>query len=289
MSEPATTTEYSTVPSDSTIPSSGYSTIPSLSRTTIIGAVAGAIAAVGVLIVLTPLLLERVSANSLNDGTARVDAVFEFTGLEVALPELISLGDITLFESDWSLTPLFMFSLLTAVGFGIAGALTVAITRWLPRSVDPAATSGDKPGQLYLNGIGTGVIVGVLAAQFAATWLGSSTGINLEIPIFGFLVTLVVGGATLGATVAATTHIMVRPDVVGVEGNTWESRSEFFGALRRAISIPVMALTAIALVVVVFGVFLLESADIGAAGPIVLAGVVASLILGGASFVAYKK
>ena len=83
--------------------------------------------------------------------------------------------------------------------------------------------------------------------------------------------------------------VAVCPDVVGVEGNTWESRSEFFGALRRAISIPVMALTAIALVVVVFGVFLLESAEIGDAGPIVLAGVVASLILGGASFVAYKK
>jgi len=268
---------------------SEYSTIPSLPRTTGIGGLSGAVAAIGVLILLAPLLLERVTATSLEDGTARVDAVFEFTGLEVDLPELISLGDITFFTSDWSLTPLFMFSLLAAIGFGIAGALTVAITRWLPGSVDSAATSVAKPSRLYLAGIATGVVVGILAAQFAATWLGSSSGINLQVPIFRFLVTLVGAGLALGATVAATTHLLLRPDVVGVEGNTWESRSDFFGALRRAVSIPALAAGGIAVVVVIFGVFLLESEELGAAGPLVLAGLVASLILAGASFVAYRK
>ena len=275
MSQSATVTEYRP--------------LPSLSRTTIIGALAGVVAAIAVVVLLAPLLLERVSANSLDDGTARVDTVFQFTGLEVALPELITLGDTTLFEGDWSLTPLFMFSLLAAIGFGIAGAITVGLTRWLPTTVDDSVVTTGQNRRLYANGIGTGVIIGILAAQFGATWLGSDTGINLEIPIFRFLLTLVAAGAVLGATVAASTHLIERPDVVGVEGHTWETRSEFMGALRRALAIPLVAATAIAVVVVIFGVLLLAVEEAGKAGPLVLASVVAAAILGGASFAAYRK
>ena len=266
-----------------------YRPLPSLSRTTLIGAIAGTLAAIAVVVLLAPLLLERVSANSLEDGTARADTVFQFTGLDVALPELITLGDTTLFEGDWSLTPLFMFSLLAAIGFGIAGAITVGLTLWLPTTVDDSVVTAGKNRRLFANGIGTGVIIGLLAAQFAATWMGSNTGINLEIPIFRFLMALVAAGAIMGATVAASTHLIERPDVVGVEGNTWETRGEFLGALRRALAIPLVAAVVIAVVVVIFGLLLLAVEEAGKAGPLVLAGVVASAILGGASFVAYKK
>jgi len=260
-----------------------------LSRTTLIGAIAGTVAAIAVVVLLAPLLLERVSANSLEDGTARVDTVFQFTGLDVALPELIMMGDTTLFEGDWNLTPLFMFSLLAAFGFGIAGAITVGLTLWLPTTVDDSVVTTGKNRRLYANGIGTGSIIGILAAQFAATWLGSNTGINLEIPILGLLMTLVGAGALLGATVAASTHLIERPDVVGVEGNTGETRGEFLGALRRALAIPLVAAVAIAAVVVIFGVLLLAVEEAGKAGPVVFAGIVAAAILGGASFVAYRK
>lgn len=255
----------------------------------LLGGLAGAVAAIAVVILLAPLLLERVSANSFEDGTARVDTVFQFTGLDVALPELIALGDTTLFVGDWTLTPLFMFSLLAAIGFGIAGAITVGLTRWLPTTVDSAAMTSGQNRRLYTNGIGIGIVLGILTAQFAATWLGSSTGINLEIPIFRFLLALVGAGAVLGASVVATTHLIGRPDVIGIEGHTWETRSEFTSALRRAISIPLVAAGSIAVVVVVFGVMLLAIEELGKAGPLVLASVVAIAILGGASWVAYKK
>ncbi|NNL70784.1 MAG: hypothetical protein HKO70_12560, partial [Acidimicrobiia bacterium] len=49
-----------------------YQTLPSLPRTTGIGALAGAVASIAVLILLTPLLLNRVNASPLDDGTARV-------------------------------------------------------------------------------------------------------------------------------------------------------------------------------------------------------------------------
>lgn len=266
-----------------------YSTLPSLGRTSMIGAIAGAVDAIAVLILLSPLLLDRVTARSLEDGTARVDTVFEFSGLEISLPELISLGDITLFEGEWSLTPLFMFSLLAAIGFGLAGMLTVALTRWLPATVDPAADTGGRSGRLYLNGLGAGVIVGVLAAQFAATWLGSDTGIGLQIPVFRFLITLVLAGVILGAGVVATSHLMARPDFVGVEGHTWETRSQFYRVMRRAVSIPLTAVAIIAVVVVVFGILLLAVEEADKAGPLVLATVVSALILGAASFMAYRK
>jgi hypothetical protein len=251
--------------------------------------VAGAIAAIAVTILLAPLLLERVSANSLEDGTARVDTVFQFTGLDVALPELITMGDTTLFVGDWTLTPLFMFSLMAAIGFGIAGAITVGLTRWLPTTVDAAAVTSGQNRRLYANGIGTGVVLGILTAQFAATWLGSNTGVNLEIPIFRFLLALVGAGTVLGASVVATTHLIGRPDVVGVEGHTWETRSEFLGATRRALTVPLAAAAFIAVVVVVFGILLLESEEFGKAAPLVLASIVAIAILAGASYVAYKK
>ncbi len=275
VSEPVTTTKYRT--------------IPNLSGTALAGAIAGSVAAIAVVILLAPILLERVSANSLEDGTARVDTVFQFTGLDVALPELITMGDTTLFDGDWTLTPLFMFSLLAAIGFGIAGAITVGLTRWLPRTVDETAVTTGQSRRLYANGIGIGVVIGILAAQFSATWLGSSTGIALEIPMFRFLLTLVGAGALLGVSVVTTTHLIGRPDVIGAEGHTWETRPEFVGATRRALTVPLMAAAVIAVVVVVFGILLLASEDIGAAGPLVLASLVAIGILGGASFLAYKK
>lgn len=266
-----------------------YSPLPSLGRTSMIGAIAGAVDAIAVLILLSPLLLDRVTAHSLDDGTARVDTVFEFSGLEISLPELISLGDITLFEGEWSLTPLFMFSLMAAVGFGLAGMLTVALTRWLPSTVDPSAHTGSPSGRLYLNGLGAGVIIGILAAQFAATWLGADTSIALEIPVFRFLITLVLAGVALGAGVVATSHLMARPDVVGLEGQTWETRSQFYRVLRRAVSVPLTAVAIIAVVVIGFGVLLLAVEEAGKAGPLVLATAVSALILGTASFFAYRK
>lgn len=266
-----------------------YPALPSLSRTASIGAIIGAVAAVAVLILLAPLLLDRVSANSLNDGTARVDAVFQFSGLDVSLPELLTAGDTTFFEGEWNLTPLFMLSLLAAIGFGIAGFITAALTRWLPGTVDPAVRPEGQDRLLYANGIGAGIVIGILAAHFAATWLGSSSGVNLEIPIFRFLITLVGAGGALGAGVAATSHLIERPDVVGVEGHTWETRREFLGALRRALTIPLLALGVIAVTVVIFGVILLAVEEAGKEAPLILASVVSALILGGASFMAYRK
>ncbi len=267
-----------------------YPRLPSLSRTSLIGALAGAVAAIAVLVLLAPLLLERVTAHSLDDGTARVDTVFQFTGLEVSLPELMSAGDTTFFEGDWSLTPLFMFSLLAAIGFGIAGLLTAALVRWLPTALDPAARSEGRGRQIYANGLGAGVVIGILSAQFAVTWLGSDTGVSVEVPVFRFLVTLVAAGVVLGSGVAAVSHIIERPDVVGVEGHTWETRGQFFGALRRAVSIPLAALGVAAVVVVAFGLLLIAVEELGGKTvPLIVAGVVSALILGGASFVAYRK
>ena len=262
---------------------------PRLSRTVTAGTLAGAAAAIAVLVLLTPFLLNRVTAIPLDDATARVDPIFDFTGLDVILPELFSAGNVTLFTAEWTLTPLFMLSVAGMIGFGIAGAITVGLTRWIPRIFDPNVIPTTKGSRLYANGILIGAVIGLLAAQFAVEWLGTSTPLSVQIRIFPFLATLVVAGVTLGATVSGTTHIIERPDVVGVEGHTWESRGEFLSAARRAVTFPLVALGVIAVIVIVFGVLLLVIHDLGTAGPIVFASVLTALILGGASFVAYRK
>lgn len=255
-----------------------------------IGGLTGAVASIAVLVVLAPFLLPRATATSMDDGTARVNSVLEFTGLDVNLPHLIEFGDTVLFESTWNLTPLFMLSLLAAIGFGLAGALTVALIRWVPRILDEETESSGSPGLLYANGIGIGVVTGVLAANYAAEWGGESGALTTQISGFRFLIILVIAGAILGATVAGSTHLLQRPDIVGVRGNTWESRSEFYAAARRAMSFPVIAAAAIAVLVIAFGVGLLALGDeFGHTAPVVFAGVVAALILGAASFAAYRR
>lgn len=266
------------------------SPLPKFSRTIFPGALAGALAAIAVLVLLTPFLLDRLNANSLGDGTARVEPVFELSGLTVDLPDILTVDDTVFFTSSWELSPLFMFTLLAAIGFGIAGALTVALTRWIPRTFDAAATPPKRSRLLYANGIGIGVVVGILAAQFAVTWVGESAGINVQIGIFRFLAILVLAGAVLGASVAATTHLIERPDVVGLAGNTWETRPQFLNAMTRATSVPMMAMIGIVAIVIPLGIVLLALTDgIGEAATLIFASLLAASILGLASLAAYKK
>ena len=266
------------------------SRLPRFSRTLIAGALAGAIAAIAVLVLLTPFLLDRLSANSLEDGTARVQPVFELSGLTVDLPDILTVGDTVFFTSSWDLSPLFMFTLLAAIGFGIAGALTVALTRWIPRTFDAAVSPPKRSRLLYANGIAIGAVVGILAAQFAVTWAGEPTGVSVEIGIFRFLAILLLAGTTLGAGVAATTHFLERPDLVGAVGNTWETRPQFLQSLRRAMSIPMMAMIGIAAVVIPLGIVLLALTDgVGEEATLIFASLIAASILGLASLAAYKK
>ncbi len=264
--------------------------LPRFSRTLIAGALAGALAAIAVLVLVTPILLDRLNANPLETDPSRVQPVFELSGLTVDLPHLLTIDDTEFFNSSWDLSPLFMFTFLAAIGFGIAGALTVGLTRWVPRTFDAAVTAPKRSTLLYANGIGVGMLVGVLAAQFAVTWVGESSGANVQIGIFSFLAIMVLAGATLGAGVAVSTHLLERPDLVGTAGNTWETRSQFFKVLTRATSIPMMAMIGIAAVVIPLGIVLLALTDeIGDEATLIFAVLVAASILGLASVAAYKK
>lgn len=261
-----------------------------ISTTTAIGGLTGAVASIAVLVLLAPFLLPRTTATPLNDGTARVVPLLQFTGLDVELPHLMEFGDTILFESTWSFTPLFMLSLLSGIGFALAGALTVALVRWIPRALDDETESSRRVGLLYANGIGIGAVIGVLAANFAVTWAGEAGALATQLEVFRFLLILIVAGVILGAAVAGSTHVMLRPDIVGMRGNTWESRSEFLTAARRALSFPVVAFGLIAVLVIATGLGLLALGhELGHEAPVVFAGVVAALILGAASFAAYRR
>ena len=264
--------------------------LANISKTAAAGAVAGAIASIAVLILLAPLLLPRLTAVPLDDGTARVDSVIEVTGLQVELPHILEIGDTVLFESTWDLSPGFMLSLIAAIGFGIAGAITVGLTRWIPRTLDDRTETEGRVRLLYANGIGTGVVTGILAAQFAVTWAGDSGGVGTQIAVFRFLIILLAAGALLGSSVAAATHIIERPDVIGMRGNTWETREQLVQSTTRALAVPVIALAGIAVMVVSMGVLLITSFDeISHSAPLYLAGGAASAVLGLAALAAYRR
>jgi hypothetical protein len=261
-----------------------------IAKTAVAGAVAGAIASIAVLILMAPLLLPRLTAVSLGDGTARVNSVIEVTGLDVELPHVLEIGDTVLFEATWTLSPGFMLSLIAAIGFGLAGALTVGLTRWIPRTLDDRTETAGRVRMLYASGIGTGVITGILAAQFAVTWAGDSGGVGTQITVFRFLIIMLVAGAVLGSSCAASTHLLERPDVIGMRGHTWETREQLVQSTTRALAVPVLALAGIATVVVSMGLLLIASYDeISHSAPLFLAGGAASAVLGLAAFAAYRR
>ena len=256
-----------------------------IGRTLFSGAIAGALAAVIVLVLLTPMLLGKATAIPLDDGTARVDPIFEFSGFTLELPRLLEVGDVVIFETEWALSSLWMYTFWSAVAFGIAGLIVAAITRFIPGAVDPEVQPRSKGWTVALSGAAIGIVVGIVAAQGSATWLGEA-GLTIQISVLRFVMVAVVAGSIEGGVVATTTHLISRPDVIGFEEGAWETRGQFWAAVRRALSTPVIALIALLVVVLPFGYVLLEAG--GGVATLVLAGVVAAGILAVASLAAYR-
>jgi heme/copper-type cytochrome/quinol oxidase subunit 2 len=143
--------------------------------------------------------------------------------------------------------------------------------------------------------------MGLLFAQGVVVWFGTRSATAVEFPILGAVLWGLLAGASIGASVAGISHLLSRPDVVGLEELGWESPEEFRAATGRAVGVPVMALLAIAVVVGVFGwLFLAIAPEIVHAGEevaegggskaplLIVASVISAAILAVAAFVAYR-
>jgi len=255
-----------------------------IARTASLGAVAGVVATFFVLVLLASVLIGKVEADPLGDGTARAAPVFDFPGLSWDLPQLVTLGGVTYFEKTLNLSPLTMTTLWSMFAFGLVGLIAAGLTRWVPAAFDSGAVTARRNLPVLAIGGGIGSTVGLLAAQGAATWLGKS-GATLQLPILPAVVMALAAGAVAGSGAAGTAHLLSRPDLLGL-GGAWETPRQFLAASARAVAIPALALAGMGAVVAAFaGLFLSGSRTLTLVAAIMLA----AGILGVASLVAYRR
>lgn len=261
---------------------------------TLIGLVSGIVG----LLLLAPTMINNVDARLLGDGTARVESFFSVGSTSIELPHLLEVGESVFFTGTIDVTPVGLLSIFAAIGFGAAGLLTAAAIRWLPIAFDPDAVGGRRTGLTLWTGIVTGAIMGILFAQGVVVWFGTTSASTVEFPIVGGVLWGLLAGASIGGTVAGASHLLSRPDVVGIDELGWETPTEFRAATGRAMGVPVMALIAIFVVVGILGALFLaiapelahgEEAAQGSKAPLlIVASVLSAAILGVAAFLAYR-
>ncbi len=269
-------------------------------RSVIGGSLIGLVTGIGALLLMAPIMINNVDARPVFAGSARVDSFFSIGAASVELPHLVDVGGVTLFTGTLDITPLGLLSVFAATGYGIAGLLTAAAIMWLPLAFDPDAVPPKKAGRILGAGLVTGAITGLLFAQGAVVWLGERSTTTAEFPILAGILWGLVAGIGIGSTVAAITHLLSRPDVIGLEELGWETPEQFREATGRAVGVPMVALVIIAVIVGVFGALFLgiapevgehgaEEAAGGSKVPLlVIASLIASSILGLAALVAYR-
>ena len=142
--------------------------------------------------------------------------------------------------------------------------------------------------------------MGVLFAQGVVVWFGSRSATAVEFPILGGILWGLLAGVSIGATVAGLSHLLSRPDVVGLEEMGWETSQEFRAATGRAVGLPMLSLVLILVLVGVLGALFLgiapeivhgehSSEPKGSKAPLlIVASVISAAILGVAALVAYR-
>jgi hypothetical protein len=89
----------------------------------------------------------------------------------------------------------------------------------------------------------------------------------------------------MGSSVASTTHLLSRPDVLGLSGPAWDSRQELWDKLKGALAGPIVAMIVMIVLVAGLALALLNSSHMAA---LILAGLVAVAVLAFAALLAYR-
>ncbi len=270
-------------------------------RSLIGGALIGLVTGIVALLLLAPIMINNVDARSLGDGTARVETFFAIGSASLELPHLVNFGETTLFTGTIDMSPLGLVSVFAAIGFGFAGLLTAAAIRWLPVAFDPEAVTPRKSGRVLIAGAITGALTGLLFAQGAVIWLGDQTATNAEIPIVAGLLWALLAGVSIGSGVAGLSHLLSRPDVIGLDELGWETPEEFRKATTRAVGVPVVAIAVVVVIVGVFGALFLglapevvahggeeASGEASKVPLLIIASLISAVILGFAALAAYR-
>lgn len=191
-----------------------------------IGASLGLLLGVVLALAASPLLLDR--ATIIGEGPYRA-------GVEVTL--------------TW-------FIILTAVASAVFGSLIAAASRLVPGWFHPEMNLRGSAGATAGMGALIGVVLGAIAASLTSGLVGQTIETGVVLSVRGTFLALLIGGAILGSVVAATVQLLGNPVVlpVGIEAEATAVKRRLAGS----VLIPLAGLGAIALLVVPFGLLLLE-------------------------------
>ena len=191
-----------------------------------IGAVVGSLLGVALALGSSPLLLDR--ATILGEDPYRA-------GVEVSLLGLI---------------------MVTAIASALFGSLIASASRRVPTWFHPEMGLRGSAGATAWMGALIGAVLGTVAAALVSGLVGETIETGVVLSVGGAFVALLIGGAVLGAVVAAVVQLLGDPEVQAPELEA--EASVVKRRLAGSVLIPLAALGAIALVVVPFGLLLIE-------------------------------
>ena len=191
-----------------------------------VGATMGLLLGVVLALAASPLLLDR--ATVLGEEPYRA-------GVEVNLTWLV---------------------IVTAIASAVFGSLIAAASRLVPGWFHPEMTLRGSAGATASMGVLIGAVLGTVAAPLTSGLVGETIETGVVLSVRGTFVALLIGGAILGAVVAAVVQLLSEPVVLSAE---IEAESAVVKRrLAGSVLIPLAGLGAIALLVVPFALLLLE-------------------------------
>lgn len=178
-----------------------------------------------------------------------------------------------------TLTRLLIVTAIVSAGFG---AFIAVVSRVVPGWFHREMSLRGRPQSAAWLGALLGAVVGAVAAPLTAGLVGETIETGVVLSIRGAVVTVLIGGAVLGALVASAVQLVGEPSSLpsALEEESTAVRRRLAGG----ILIPLAALAAIAVLVLPFALLLLE---FHSAAPL-LAIVAAAGILTFAFLAAYK-
>lgn len=151
--------------------------------------------------------------------------------------------------------------LLAAVGSALFGAIIARLSGVVPAWFDKGLSVRSTGASLYIVGAGVGALLGVVGA---GVLLAAGTAVEVlpdepamtELPIVPVMVVVLAGGALLGAITAIVAQVMALP--VGLSEEEQAESEVIKHRLGTSYIMPAMVILIIALLVVPFGILLVE-------------------------------
>ena len=166
---------------------------------------------------------------------------------------------------------------LVSVPFGAAVAtLARSAVAWTHRGMQLSTSPATTAWIGALIGLVLGVVTGAILVGGVGTPISGDATL-VQMPVLSTMVVMVIGGAILGGSAAATTQAFSVPVVI--EAGAEDEIEEVKGRLIGAISIPVAGLALLVLLVLPFAWVLIRSAHLTAAGAPLIAVFAAAGIL----------